>query len=299
MLLTIPLLVNAQQWEGKITDEKFTPLPYVNVTALTGDSAYIAGTVTDSTGVFVLPLQVGENAMLRITSIGYKTMYIKYEDLNSSPIIMHTDNFVLGEIIVNSKIPKYHRVKGGYSTNSANSIFTKMNNADEILSMLPRVTRNNGDFTVFGKGTPVIYINGRKITDNSELRQIKTENIRKITVLTNPGSQYDSEISSVIVIKTKRLNGEGLSGSINGVYNQSLKAGYNTDANLNWRLKNIDIFGGLSHNNNYRYNKQSVEQTIEGNKNRIQENQTRQTHDAKNHTVRCSFGTSELRNVSF
>lgn len=298
MLLTIPLLVNAQQWEGKITDDKFTPLSYVNVTALSSDSAYITGTVTDSAGVFVLPPQVGEYAMLRITSIGYKTKYIKYKDLNSSPIIMQTDDFVLGEIIVKSKTPKYHRVKGGYSTNIANSIFTKMNNADEILSLLPRVTGRNGNFTIFGKGTPVIYINGRKITDNSELKQIKTENIRKITVLTNPGPQYDSEISSVIIIKTKRLDGEGLSGSITGSYNQSLKAGGNTDANLNWRLKKIDIFGGLAHNNNYRYNKQTVEQTIEGNKNRIQETLNNMKRESRTKDINAKFGFNYLPNDS-
>lgn len=253
------LLQNAQQSKGQIIDKDFNPIPFSNISALTSDSLFIAGTVTDSVGKFVLPPSTEHYSLLRISSVGYKTKYVLSEKLDTTPIVLDTDNIMLSEVVVKSKMPKYHRVRGGYSTNITNTILAKMNNADEILSMLPRITGNNGSFTIFGKGTPVIYINGRKISDNSELRQLKTENIRKITVLTNPGVQYDSEFHSIIIIKTKRPQGEGLSSSVDGTYIQSHKAGYTTSTNLNWRSNKLDIFGALANNNKYSYSKQTVE----------------------------------------
>ncbi|MCO6026418.1 outer membrane beta-barrel protein [Prevotella cerevisiae] len=298
MLFSLSIVANAQQLEGRIMDEHNSPLPYANVIALNGDSVFISGTVTDSTGVFVLPPSTGKYAMLQISLVGYKTRYIPYTKLNLSPIILYTDNIALGEVVVKSHLPKYNRVHGGYSTNIANTIFAKMNNADEVLSMLPRVTGSNGAFTIFGKGTPIIYINGRKVTDGTELRQLKTANISKVTVLTTPGPQYDSETSSVIIIKTKRPIGEGLSGSIDGTYNQSLKAGYAIGTSLNWRSKKVDIFGGFTQNNNYSYSKQSVEQTIDGNKNQIQENLTGMKREGRTKNITAKLGFNYLLNDS-
>ena len=52
----------------------------------------------------------------------------------------------------------------------------------------------NGDgLEVLGRGAPVYYINGRKITDNSELRNLMSEDIKSVDVVSNPGAGQDAK----------------------------------------------------------------------------------------------------------
>lgn len=49
------------------------------------------------------------------------------------------------------------------------------------------VVDNGGSIEVFGKGSPEIYINGRKVNDLQELSQVNSGDIKNVEVLTNPG----------------------------------------------------------------------------------------------------------------
>lgn len=298
ILVISPFASYAQQLEGRIVDKALNPIPFSNISALTADSLFIEGVVTDSAGVFILPTSAVRYTLLRISSVGYKTKYIQCGEIGKFPIILDVDNVMLGEIVVKSRMPKYHRVQGGYSTDITNTILAKMNNADEVLSMLPRVTGSDGNFTIFGKGTPIIYVNGRKITNDTELRQIKTDNIKKITVLTNPGVQYDSEFSSVIIIKTRRPQGEGLSGNIDGTFIQSHKAGYIASTSLNWRSKKFDIFGDFGNDNKYNYSKQSIEHDINGTENHINEKLTGMNREQRTKNIHAKAGFNVIPNDS-
>ena len=48
---------------------------------------------------------------------------------------------------------------------------------------------------MFGKGTPLIYINGRLVQDKNELAQLNSQDIKNVEVITNPGSKYDAFIA--------------------------------------------------------------------------------------------------------
>lgn len=66
----------AQTVSGKLVDETNQPLPYANVVLLSlPDSAFVAGVVTDGDGAFSLESPRQEERLLRITSIGYATLY--------------------------------------------------------------------------------------------------------------------------------------------------------------------------------------------------------------------------------
>ena len=49
------------------------------------------------------------------------------------------------------------------------------------------------------------------MTNSQELRELKSEDIKSIEVITNPGAEYDSEVEAVIRIKTKRRQSSGFS----------------------------------------------------------------------------------------
>ena len=69
--------VSAQTFTGKIVDEKSQPLPYANVVLLSlPDSVFVTGTVSDESGAFTL-WNEKPNLLLRVSSIGYATLYNK------------------------------------------------------------------------------------------------------------------------------------------------------------------------------------------------------------------------------
>ena len=62
----------------------------------------------------------------------------------------------------------------------------------------------NGDGTVVGRGKPEIYINNKKVRDDSELDRLRADEILLAEIITNPGVEYGAEVKSVIRIKTIR-----------------------------------------------------------------------------------------------
>ena len=57
---------------------------------------------------------------------------------------------------------------------------------DERLKKLGGVIQKNDGIEVFGKGAPVIYINGRLVRDNSELELLNSSDIKSADVVQNP-----------------------------------------------------------------------------------------------------------------
>ncbi len=67
--------LSAQTVSGKLVDENQQALPYANVVLLSlPDSAFVAGTVSGDDGTFALETTSG-NQLVKISSIGYKTVY--------------------------------------------------------------------------------------------------------------------------------------------------------------------------------------------------------------------------------
>lgn len=100
------------------------------------------------------------------------------------------------------------------------------------------MTKKGEGFEVFGKGAPLIYINGREIRDVSELDQLKSEDIKNVEFITNPGANYDASVKCVVKIRTKPVQGEGFGFDVRSSYYQS----ENTDLveQLNWNYRHTN-----------------------------------------------------------
>lgn len=297
-MLLIPHVSWCQSLTGKVVDSKSNAIEFANVALYDKDSTFLVGTVTDSCGVFVVNCSKNKASYLKVSCVGYCTQIVTVSNEKKYNVTLQQDNVMLKDIIVKGHLPKYNRVPGGYSVAINNSILEKLFSANDILSSLPRVTGSNGNFFVFGKGTPEIYINNRKLRDKYELAHLKPSDIDKITILTNPGVKYDSEVKSVIIIKTKKTQGEGLSGSVDGVYGQKNKASYDSNINLNWRSSKFDLFGSLGHSNNYDCRKQEVEQTIHGYNHEINEKMSDMYQTMRTKNILGIIGANYLLNDS-
>lgn len=121
-----------------------------------------------------------------------------------------------------------------------------LGSGEDVLKHVPGVIKKGNAYEVFGKGTPLIYINGRRVFNNSDIDELKSENIKSVEVITSPGAKYDAEVKSVIKITTKKPVGEGFGISLRSSYYQGTNADFIDQISWNYRKKNFDLFGSHS-----------------------------------------------------
>lgn len=96
--------------------------------------------------------------------------------------------YELQEIVVKSKQPAAKLVGSTLVSTIAGSNLQNAGNALDVLQQLPMLSVEDNMVSVTGKGTPAIYIDGRPMRDNTELRQLQSANIRRIELVLAPGA---------------------------------------------------------------------------------------------------------------
>lgn len=174
----------------------------------------------------------------------------------------------LKDLVVKSNAPRTKMRNGAMVTRIVGSPLESAGSAEDMLARVPGMMRMGGQLQVIGKGAPIYYINGRKVQDLEELKRLKSYDIREVEVINSPGAAYDASVNAVVRIKTRRQQGEGLSGRFDVRDDQALKSGNNnlsSSLNLNYRHKGLDFFGGMTFQNDYLDGYRSLlEQTTYG-----------------------------------
>ncbi|MDE6795100.1 MAG: outer membrane beta-barrel protein, partial [Muribaculaceae bacterium] len=155
----------------------------------------------------------------------------------------------LGEITVTGSRPMAKLKKDGIQVAISGTYLANTGTALDVLAKMPFVTQSDSGIEVLGKGTPIIYINGRQVRDLSELNQLASSQIKNIEVVTNPGARYAATVNSVIRITTIAPVGEGFSLSDRTTVGYKHFAYLFQQVNLNWRRNGFDLFGMLNYEN--------------------------------------------------
>ena len=233
----------AQDIKGKIVDEKGEPLAFANVVLLNRqDSAFVKGVVSGEEGHFAID-SACNNGIIKVTSVGYKTAWKDCTGENAGVIKMVANSKVLGEVVVKSSLPKTILKNGGMTTTVAGSVLEKAGTMEHLLDRIPNVSAQNGNIKVFGRGEPIIYINGRQMRDRSELDRFSSDNIRSVEVISNPGARYAASTKAVIRITTKKIRGDGFGfdATTEGAYDEKKNAGGYARLNLYYRRNGLEL----------------------------------------------------------
>ena len=279
--------------EGKVYDEKGMPLPFVNILALAADSSFLAGSVTEEDGSFHLPPIAGEDCLLKATYIGYCPQIIPCRQQNT--IRLQPDTELLKEVVITASRPLIERKGGTLTANIAGTPLSLMGSAKEMISHLPFVTGSDGEYTVLGRGTPEIYINGRKVRDKTELDRLQANEILSAEIITTPGVQYGSSVGAVIRLRTIRKRGQGMSGSFYTDYSQGHEPIGNEGISLNYRTGGLDIFvkGDFAEINNYRTGTSSQDIYASSDWNQSTEDKSKQTYRTFNGELGFNYEIDE------
>ncbi|WP_278670919.1 TonB-dependent receptor domain-containing protein [Leyella stercorea] len=233
----------AQDIKGKIVDEKGEPLAFANVVLLNRqDSAFVKGVVSGEDGHFAID-SACNNGIIKVTSVGYKTAWKDCTGENAGMIKMVADSKMLGEVVVKSSLPKTILKNGGMTTTVAGSVLEKAGTMEHLLDRIPNVSAQNGNIKVFGRGEPIIYINGRQMRDRSELDRLSSDNIKSVEVIANPGARYAASTKAVIRITTKKIQGDGFGfdATTEGSYDEKKNTGGYARLNLYYRRNGLEL----------------------------------------------------------
>ncbi len=247
-ILLFVLCLKAQT-QGRVADAQGRPVAFANVVALApADSAVVAACVSGEDGAWHLPDTL-DVQLLRVAALGYEPLYYRVaEKVSTLTLVLREERSqTLGEATVAVRRPVAKLEGGALVTTIEHTALSKAGSAEDVLAQVPGIIRKNdedGTLEVIGRGAPLIYINGRQLRDLSELKQLRSEEIKSVEVIHTPGARYDASVSAVVRIRTVRRKGEGWGVSLSEDYGQGKYATNNTRLKVNYRKNGIDIYAG-------------------------------------------------------
>ena len=267
---------------GRVIDEQGHPIEYANISLLRTtpkqysetnstyvngqgnvktDGAFINGGVSNENGDFVIPCKARQ-VILKVSYIGYKTVTRNISVGHIGTITLQPETYVVKGVEIKGEIPQYKAAQGGLTVDVQHSILHDVGTADDLLSMMPMIQGRNGKFEVLAKGEPEIYINNKKVRDPSELKQLKSVDIKSVDIITAPGARYNAEVNAVVRIKTLKAQGDGLSLMVtNDTWKNNKWSNYN-DLTLNYRTGGLEVSANVALDNGHYSNDQDLYQEL-------------------------------------
>ncbi len=254
ILISICLLISAgltsyaqEILKGRVSDASGEPVPYANVALLSkADTTIVSGTVTDEDGTFSIASE--EDRILMVAMLGYETIYLTPSE--NMTIILKEDPALLEGAVSTGMMVKTRVTATSMVTEIQGTVLGSSGSVLEMLGKVPGMVSKGDELEVLGKGSPVIYMNGRKLHDMNELKQMRSEDVQSVEVISNPGAQYDASVSAVVRIKTVRSEGEGFGFDLNAANNQDFHNGVSDPSatlDLRYRFRNLDLFGSANY----------------------------------------------------
>lgn len=287
LLAALSFNAHGQNLRGKVVDENDEPLAYANVMLQKADSAYLSGAMTDTLGMFTMPAHP-DGKMLHVSFIGYESYHAPINGTDFGTIRMIPDTEMLGKAVVKGYLPKTIIKGDAFVTPVENSILAEAGSADDVLKKLPGVVSKDGGYEVIGKGTPIIYINGRLLRDSSELEQLSSRDIKSVDVVQNPGARYDATVKAVIRIQTVKRAGDGFGFDASSKWSQSKYTNLNEVVNMNYRHNGLDIFGTLAYTGSEYFQDTDLLQTLKSKQ--LLETQQEGYIEGKSQTLTATLG---------
>ena len=247
---------------GRLVDDAGHPIEFANVSLLSDrDSTFLNGSVSNENGDFVIPCNA-RRVTVRATCIGYQTLLRSVSVGEIGSLVMQPETYSIGGVVVKGEIPQYKMTTGGMTVEIQHSILHDVGTADDLLSLLPGVQGRDGKFSVLAKGEPEIYINNKKVRNMSDLKQLKSVDVKNVEIITAPGAQYNAEVNAVIRIKTLKPQGDGLSLMATGNIQRNNHWSSYDDLTVKYRTGGLEAFANVAFDWGHWSNDEDLDQEL-------------------------------------
>ena len=258
LILSLSFSANAQhRLSGKIVDEADNGIPSATVQVLNTDSSFVAGSVSDEEGLFVVPEVKEGSYLLSISYIGYVRQLVRVEmpdrDYALPPVILREDNVALGDVTVTgtSFIQKKDHLLVIPDKQSRKHAFGGYDLLYNL--MIPGVTVDRKKKIVTAMtGEATLYINGVK-ADAREIQALQPKDIERVEYYTLPThGQFMGDAASInYVTKVYKtggyitLDGEQTIGYTKGDYNVAAKVSHDNTSYTFFGGYNMKKYDGV------------------------------------------------------
>ena len=231
---------------GSLTDSTTAkPVAYATATLMDG-TKLLTGTTTDATGAFILSnIPVGSFKLV-VSFVGYRTKTISViisadkPALDVGTIKITSDSKMLSGVTVTGQKALVEDKGDRLIYNAEKDISNAGGTAADVLRKVPTLTVDlNGNVQMRGNSNLKVLVNGkpsammaRNLAD--ALRQMPTNVIKSIEVITSPGAKYDAEGSAGVINIITKKGLQGFNGSTNvtaGNFNRSVGTNLNLKKN--------------------------------------------------------------------
>lgn len=192
LLLIVCALAGAQKRDisGVLIDKDTQdPVPMATVQLLKLDSTYVAGTVSNDSGKFVVQAPANGTYILKLSSVGYLTTTKQLRvqddrDVNMGKVVFGSDAVMLKEALVTAQAMKVTVKEDTFIYNSSAYRTPEGSTIEELVKRLPGAqVGDDGKITINGKEVKKIMIDGKEFMTGdtkTALKNIPTSVISKV-----------------------------------------------------------------------------------------------------------------------
>ncbi|MGV3589857.1 MAG: TonB-dependent receptor domain-containing protein [Adhaeribacter sp.] len=254
---------------GVVSDEAAkTPVEFATVALIDKlTNKTVDGAITDDKGKFTISRVANGQYSLTITFLGYEAKSINNiavegkDEVNIGPIALKANTKTLNEVAVLGEKPLVEDKVDRMVYNAEKDITNTGGTASDVLKKVPGLTVDlEGNVQLRGSGNIRVLINNKPSTIMATniadaLRQIPSDQIKTVEVITSPSAKYDAEgTAGIINIITKKNGLQGVNGTVNASYGTRNS---NVNGNVNYRKGKFGINSSLGTNWNNNPGKQT------------------------------------------
>lgn len=244
-------------------------LALVNISLLKAKNSSLAkAAVTDSKGYFKIENLYPGSYILAASKIGYKTEFLSSITINDGkdhielPVLtLISSAKQLNEVTITGKRPFIQQKIDRMVVDVANSIIASGSTALEVLEKAPGITidRQNDQIIFRGKEGVIVQIDGKQTYLSmpdlvNMLRNMPSDNIDRIELITNPSAKYDAAGNSGIIdIRLKKNNNIRTNGYLSIGLGTGRYVRQRGNVQINHRTKKLNLFGSYSANRDGNY----------------------------------------------
>jgi outer membrane receptor protein involved in Fe transport len=251
---------------GKVIDSQTKEsLPYVNIVILDVSKKIITGGITDENGLFKIKDIPKGNSIVELQFMGYKTyskeikISNKSKNINLGTISLNEDSAALDEVVVRAETSSVIQKVDRKVINVGKDLTASGTTASELLNNVQSVSVDNqtGAISLRGNSNVRILVDGRptNIPAAQLLRQIPSNSIKSVELITNPSAKYNPDgMSGIINIILNKNANMGFNGSIDTGVTAGHYVRYNGSTNMNYKTGKVNFFLNVGHNSGDNYN---------------------------------------------
>ena len=199
------LCAKAQNISGRVVDETNAPIPYATVVAMQlPDSTFLGGVTTENDGLFTLETACD---LLKISFVGYETRFVSQPKGNLGTLKMSVASSQLKEVTIAVKRPEITNLPDRTVVGVESTLLSSSADGIDMLKKTPGLlVDGQNNLSVIGQGSPIVYINNRRVYSMDEVYNLNPQNIKSIEIIHNPSSQYEADATAIVKIVTIRRN---------------------------------------------------------------------------------------------